>query len=31
MGMLVADRYRERVMGVVMEQRDKFQDVSLDV
>jgi len=30
-GMLVADRYIERVMGIVMEQRDEFQDVSLDV
>jgi len=29
--MLVADRYIERVMGIVMEQRDEFQDVSLDV
>ena len=29
--MMVADRYCERAMGIVMEQRDEFQDVSLDV
>ena len=31
MGMLVADRYIERVMGIVMEQRDGFRDVLLHV